>query len=256
MIFEKFLELLNARTRLLAVSHLSNALGTINPIEKMIEAAHAYRVPVLVDGAQAVARRRLNMQLLDCDFYAFSGHKLYGPTGIGVLYAKQDHLQAMEPYQGGGEMIQRVTFETVQYAAPPFKFEAGTPNIAGAIGLGAAIDYVSQWGLENIASHEDELLRVATQAVAHVPGVRVIGTAREKAGILSFVMKNAHAHDIGTIMDHEGVAIRAGHLCAMPVMQHFGIPATARASFGIYNNLQEVETLVAAIGKVSEVLGR
>jgi cysteine desulfurase/selenocysteine lyase len=162
----------------------------------------------------------------------------------------------MDPYQGGGEMIQRVTFENVQYAEPPFKFEAGTPNIAGAIGLGAAVDYVTRWGLKTIASHEDELLRVATQALAQIPGVRVIGTAREKAGILSFVMKDAHAHDIGTIMDHEGVAIRAGHLCAMPVMQHFGIPATARASFGMYNTLQEVDTLVSAIRKVSEVLGR
>ncbi len=256
LIYEKFLELLNSRTRLLAVSHLSNALGTVNPVGNMIDAAHAYGVPVLVDGAQAVARCRLDMQLLDCDFYAFSGHKLYGPTGIGVLYAKRKHLQSMEPYQGGGEMILRVTFEQVQYAEPPFKFEAGTPNIAGAIGLGAAVDYVSQWGVETIASHEDELLRAATQIVEQTPGVRIIGTARHKAGILSFVMNNAHAHDIGTIMDHSGVAIRAGHLCAMPVMQHYGIAATARASFGIYNTMEDVDALASGIHKVSEVLGR
>jgi cysteine desulfurase/selenocysteine lyase len=256
LVYEEFLKLFNSRTRLLAVAHLSNALGTVNPVKRMIEAAHTQNVPVVVDGAQAAARMGLDMQELDCDFYAFSGHKLYGPTGIGVLYGKLAHLQEMEPYQGGGEMIRQVSFEKTVYADPPYKFEAGTPNIAGAIGLGEAIDYVTQIGVQTIAAHEHDLLAYATQLSAAVSGVRLIGTAQHKSGILSFVMDGVHPHDIGTIMDHEGVAIRAGHLCAMPVMRRFGIPALARASFALYNTRQEVETLISAMQQVFKVMRR
>jgi cysteine desulfurase/selenocysteine lyase len=256
LIYEEFVNLFSSRTRLLAVTHLSNALGTVNPIKEMIKVARTRNVAVVIDGAQAVARLRVDVQDLDCDFYAFSGHKLYGPTGIGVLYGKQTRLQEMEPYQGGGEMIKRVTFEETLYADPPLKFEAGTPNVAGAIGLGEAIDYVERIGVEAITAHEDELVRLATWRCAEIPGLRLIGTAQHKSGIVSFVMEGVHSHDIGTIMDHQGVAIRAGHLCAMPVMQRFKIPALARASFAVYNTPQEVDTLISAMQTVHEVMGR
>ncbi len=256
LVYEEFLKLFGARSRLLAVSHLSNALGTITPVKQMIEVAHAQGLFVIVDGAQAVSHLSVDVQSLDCDFYAFSGHKLYGPTGIGVLYGKRAHLHEMVPYQGGGEMIRRVTFRETLYAEPPFKFEAGTPNIAGAIGLGEAVDYVNDVGLEAIAQYEDELLQYATQSVAEISDLRIIGTARKKTGILSFVLDGVHAHDIGTIMDHEGIAVRAGHLCAMPVMQRFKIPAMTRASFGMYNTRQEIDALVAGIHKVIEVMRR
>lgn len=256
LVYDEFIKLFSERSRLLAVAHISNALGTINPIKQMIKAAHAHGVPVIVDGAQAVPHVNVDVQALECDFYTFSGHKLYGPTGIGVLYGKRSHLDEMVPYQGGGEMVRKVTFEETLYAEPPYKFEAGTPHIAGVIGLGEAIDYVNRLGLETIAQHENDLLDYATEAVAEVHGLRRIGTAREKAGILSFVLEGIHAHDIGTIMDHEGVAVRAGHLCAMPVMHRFGIAATARASFAMYNTRQEVDAFVAGLHKVNEVMGR
>jgi cysteine desulfurase / selenocysteine lyase len=253
---EVFESLLNERTRLVAVTHVSNALGTINPVKRIIEQAHARNVPVLLDGAQAIAHLLVDVQALDCDFYAFSGHKLYGPTGVGVLYGKAALLDAMPPYQGGGDMIRSVSFEGTTYNTLPFKFEAGTPNIAGVIGLGAAIDYVTSIGFEAIAAHEQMLLAYATPLVAGVPGLRIIGNAREKTGILSFVMEGVHSHDIGTILDREGVAIRAGHHCTMPLMERFGVPATARASFALYNTRQDVDALVAAIHKVKEVFKR
>ena len=254
LVLDDYLALLNARTRLVAVAHLSNALGTVNPIKEMVDAAHRRDIPVVVDGAQAVARLGVDVQALGCDFYALSGHKIYGPTGIGALYGRLDHLRDMAPYQGGGEMILKVTLEQAVYAPPPYKFEAGTPNIAGAIGLGAAIDYVNRLGIETIAAHEAELLAYATRETTRIGGVRLIGTARDKAGILSFVFDGVHAHDVGTIMDHEGIAVRAGHLCAMPVMQRFGIPATARASFGLYNTREEVDRLIAGMHKVLEIM--
>jgi len=241
------------RTRLTAVTHVSNALGTVNPVREMVGMAHARGVPVLVDGAQAAPHIPLDVQALGCDFYVFSGHKLYGPTGIGVLYGKADHLEAMPPYQGGGDMILRVTFEKTTWNAVPWKFEAGTPNIAGAVGLRAAIDYLDAIGLAAVSAHEGELLAYATEEVRRIPGVRVVGTAREKAGILSFVVEGVHPHDIGTILDHEGVAIRAGHHCAMPLMDLLGLPATARASFGLYNTQAEVDLLVAGIRKAGEI---
>jgi len=254
LVLDDYLALLNARTRLVAVAHLSNALGTVNPIKEMVDAAHRRDIPVVVDGAQAVARLGVDVQALGCDFYALSGHKIYGPTGIGALYGRLDHLRDMAPYQGGGEMILKVTLEQAVYAPPPYKFEAGTPNIAGAIGLGAAIDYVNRLGIETIAAHEAELLAYATRETTRIGGVRLIGTARDKAGILSFVFDGVHAHDVGTIMDHEGIAVRAGHLCAMPVMQRFGIPATARASLGLYNTREEVDRLIAGMHKVLEIM--
>lgn len=256
ILLEEYLRLLNDHTRLVAVAHLSNALGTINPVRAIIAAAHERDIPVLIDGAQAAAHLAVDVRALDCDFYAFSGHKLYGPTGIGVLYGKSALLDAMDPYQGGGEMILRVTFEHTEYNKTPHKFEAGTPNIAGAIGLGAALDYVGGVGLEAIAAYENEVLHYATEALSAIPGVRIIGTAGAKASILSFVVDGIHPHDIGTIMDLQGIAIRAGHHCAMPVMQHFKVPATARASFGMYNTEKEVDRLVAGLHKVKEVLAR
>src|SRR5690606_14367224 len=228
--------LLGPRTRLVSVVHVSNALGTVNPVARMIERAHAVGARVLVDGAQAVAHQPVDVQALGCDFYAFSGHKLYGPTGIGALYARSELLAAMPPWQGGGDMIRTVSFERSTWADAPQRFEAGTPNIAGAVGLAAAIDYVLAIGLERIAGHEHRLLAHATEAVQRIPGLRLIGTARDKAGILSFVVDGIHPHDLGTILDAEGVAIRAGHHCAMPVMTRFGIPGTARASFALYND--------------------
>lgn len=252
---EQYQRLLGPRTRLVAVVHLSNVLGTINPVKGIISLAHSHGVPVLLDGAQAVPHLKVDVQDLGCDFYAFSGHKLYGPTGIGVLYGKEELLEAMPPYQGGGEMIRVVTFKKTVYNDLPYKFEAGTPDIAGAIGLGTAIDYVSGIGLETIALHERELLDYATEAVAGVPGLRIIGTARERASILSFVLDGVHPHDIGTILDSEGIAIRTGHHCAMPVMEHFGLPATARASLALYNTRDDVDALVRGLHKVHEVFG-
>jgi cysteine desulfurase/selenocysteine lyase len=234
---------------------VSNALGTINPVKRIAEMAHAVGAKVLVDGAQAVPHMRVDVQDLACDFYAFSSHKLYGPSGIGVLYGRYELLEAMPPYQGGGEMIRRVTFERSDYAKPPTRFEAGTPNIVGPVGLAAAIDYVENLGLANIAAHEDDLLHYAIEAMSEIPGMRVIGTAREKASILSFELEGIHPHDIGTIVDHDGVAVRAGHHCAMPVMDHFKVPATTRASFGLYNTREDVDALVASLHKVREVLG-
>jgi cysteine desulfurase / selenocysteine lyase len=255
LLLEEFEKLLGPKTKIVAVGHLSNALGTVNPVREIVRMAHARNIPVLVDGAQAAPRMRVDVQELDCDFYAISGHKMYGPTGIGVLYGKTKLLEAMPPYQGGGDMIASVTFDKTIYNRLPYKFEAGTPNIADTIGLGAAIEYLNGLGLDEIEQHEADLLSYATQAVESIPGVRVIGTAAEKAGVLSFVMDEIHPHDIGTILDSEGIAVRTGHHCAQPVMQRFNIPATARASFGLYNTREEVDALVKGIRKVQEVLG-
>jgi len=252
---DEFQRLLGARTKLVAVAHVSNALGTINPLKWISEVAHANQVPVLVDGAQAAPHLPVDVQDLDCDFYAFSGHKVYGPTGIGVLYGKAALLEEMPPYQGGGDMISSVTFEKTIYNKVPYKFEAGTPHIAGVIGLRAAIDYVERRGLDAIGAHERELLRYATAKLEEIPGVRIIGTAREKAGVLSFAMKEIHPHDVGSILDQEGIAVRTGHHCAQPVMDRYGVPATVRASFGLYNTHSEVDALVAGLDKVREVLG-
>lgn len=256
LLIDEYARLLSDRTKLVAVTHLSNALGTINPIKQIIQIAHRHGVPVLVDGAQAVPHLEVDVRDLDCDFYAFSGHKLYGPTGVGVLYGRASLLDAMPPYQGGGDMIRSVTFEKTLYNVLPYKFEAGTPNIAGGIGLGAAIDYLSQVGLDLVAAYERELFDYATDAVSTITGVRIIGTAKEKAGVLSFVLDGVHAHDIGTILDQEGIAIRTGHHCAMPVMQRFGVSATARASLAFYNTRAEVDALVGAIHKVKRMFDR
>jgi len=252
---ERYAQILGRRTRLVAVAHCSNALGTINPVKRMISQAHEVGALVMVDGAQAVAHLSVDVRDLDCDFYAFSGHKLYGPTGIGVLYAKRALLQDMPPYQGGGEMVKHVSFDRTSYLDPPLRFEAGTPDIAGAIGLGAAIDYVGALGSEAIGRHERELLMQATAAISRIPGLRIIGTAPEKTGILSFVLDGVHAHDVGTILDMQGVAIRVGHHCAMPVMQRYCVPATARVSFALYNTREEVDALVAGIYRAKEVFG-
>ncbi len=253
ILLDEYEKLLSERTRLVGIVHLSNALGTVNPVQQMIEMAHQRGIPVLVDGAQAVPHIPVDVQALDCDFYVFSGHKLFGPTGIGVLYGKKELLETMPPYQGGGDMILSVSFKKTEYNVLPFRFEAGTPNIAGAIALGAAIDYVQEIGLDKIATYEDKLLAYATEAMAEIPGVRLIGTARNKASVLSFLIEGVHPHDIGTILDREGIAIRAGHHCAQPVMERFGVPATARASFAFYNTLEEVDALIAGIRKVQEV---
>jgi cysteine desulfurase / selenocysteine lyase len=255
LILEEFERLLTPRTKLVAVAHLSNALGTINPIKRIVEIAHAKNVPVLVDGAQAAPRLPVDVRNLDCDFYAFSGHKIYGPTGIGVLYGKLPILESMPPYQGGGDMISSVAFERTVYNKVPHKFEAGTPDISGPIGLRAALEYINRLGIENIEKHEHELLQYATEQVSVIPGVKLIGTAKEKAGVLSFVMEGVHPHDIGTILDQQGIAIRTGHHCAQPVMHRFGVPATARASFGLYNTKEEIDALVSGIKKVQEVFG-
>jgi cysteine desulfurase/selenocysteine lyase len=253
--FDEFEKLLSERTKLVSVVHVSNALGTLNPVAAIVSAAHGVGAAVLVDGAQAVAHIPVDVQALDADFYAFSSHKLYGPMGIGVLYGKAHLLDSMPPYQGGGDMIRRVTFAKTEYNVLPYKFEAGTPNVAAGIGLNAALDYVSAIGLPAIAAHECELLRYATERVSEIPGLRIIGNAREKAGILSFVMQDAHPHDIGTILDHEGIAVRSGHHCAMPVMERYSVPATARASFALYNTRSEVDALMRGLHKVREILG-
>jgi len=245
--------LIGPRTKLVAFGHVSNALGTVNPARRMVEMAHARGVPVLVDGAQAVPHLKVDVRELDCDFYAFSSHKLYGPSGVGVLYGKTAHLQAMPPYQGGGDMILSVSFEKTTYNELPYKFEAGTPNIAGVIGLGAAIDWVEGIGREATFAHEHDLLEYGTRRLLEVPGVRLIGTAREKAGVLSFVLEGVHPHDIGTVLDYEGVAVRTGHHCAQPVMERYCVPATARASLAAYNTREEIDLLVAALHKVREV---
>jgi cysteine desulfurase / selenocysteine lyase len=254
-LLEEYAELLNPRTKFVAVTHVSNALGTINPVRQIIAMAHHWGVPVLIDGAQAVPHLQVDVQDLDCDFYAFSGHKLYGPTGIGVLYGKTALLEAMPPYQGGGDMIRSVTFEKTTYNALPYKFEAGTPHIAGGIGLGAALDYVQAIGLDTIRAYEHTLLGYATAALAALPGVRIIGTAQEKASVISFVRDGVHPHDIGTILDLEGIAIRTGHHCAQPVMARFGVPATARVSLAFYNTREEIDALVQALHTVLEVFG-
>ena len=245
--------MLNARTKLVGITQVSNALGTVNPVAEIIRLAHAVGAVVLVDGAQAVPHLAVDVTALDCDFYVLSGHKLYGPTGIGVLYGKQALLEKMPPYQGGGDMISQVTFKKTTYNVLPYKFEAGTPHIAGVVGLGAAIDFVLSVGLEAIAAHEDRLLAYATQQAGQFEGLKIIGTVPGKASILSFVLKGVHPHDIGTILDNEGVAIRTGHHCAMPVMDHFGVPATARASFALYNTPAEVDALFGALRRVEEL---
>jgi cysteine desulfurase/selenocysteine lyase len=253
LLLEEFEKLLGPRTKVVAVSHVSNALGTIDPLKRMVAMAHARGIPVVVDGAQAVPHLAVDVQDLDADFYAFSGHKMYGPTGIGVLYGKHALLDAMPPYQGGGDMISSVTFEKTTYNKLPHKFEAGTPDMAGVAGLKAAIEYMNGIGIAKIAAHEHELLEYATEVVGALPGVRLIGTAREKASVLSFVLDEVHPHDIGTILDQEGIAVRTGHHCAQPVMERFGIPATVRASFAVYNTRAEVDALARGIRKVHEV---
>ncbi|WP_407281035.1 cysteine desulfurase [Aromatoleum evansii] len=250
-----FESLLSPRTRIVGLTHVSNALGTINPVRELIALAHARGVPVLLDGAQAVPHLAIDVQALDCDFYAFSGHKLYGPTGTGVLYGRRALLEAMPPWQGGGDMIRQVSFARTTYNDLPYRFEAGTPNIAGAIALGEAMRYVRDLGLDAIAAHESALLRDATERARAFPGLRLIGTAREKAAILSFVLQDVHAHDVGSILDHEGVAVRTGHHCAMPLMERFGVAATVRASFALYNTHEDVAALFAALEKVREVFG-
>ena len=255
MIFEEFEKLLNSRTRLVSVTHVSNVLGTINPVREIVEAAHRMNVPVLVDGAQAAPHLKVDVRELDCDLYAMSSHKIFGPTGIGVLYGKARLLEAMPPYQGGGDMISSVSFEKTIYNVIPYKFEAGTPNIAATIGLGAAIDYINQLGLDNVAAYEHELLEYATEALSGIPGVRMVGTARQKASVISFVLDGIHAHDVGTVLDQEGIAVRTGHHCAQPLMERFQVPATARASLAFYNTKEEVDRLVAGIEKVKHIFG-
>lgn len=249
----QFDAMLTERTKILGIGHVSNALGTINPVKSMVAKAHARDIPVLVDGAQAVPHMAVDVQDLDCDFYVFSGHKMLAPTGIGVLWAREELLKAMPPYQGGGDMILSVSFENTIYSEVPFKFEAGTPHIAGAIGLGAAIDYMLDVGMDAISAHEQHLLELTTQKLEAMPGVRLIGTATDKAAVVSFMLDGVHPHDIGTIFDQHGVAIRTGHHCAQPVMEFFEIPATARASFAFYNTESDVDALVSAIEKTQEL---
>jgi cysteine desulfurase/selenocysteine lyase len=252
---DEYERLLNGRTRLVAVTHVSNALGTINPVGEIVRLAHDRGVPVLIDGAQAVAHMPVDVRALGCDFYAFSGHKVLGPTGIGVLYGRAALLEEMPPYQGGGDMISSVTFERTTYNALPHKFEAGTPNIAGAAGLAAAIEYLDAVGMDRVAARERELLAYGTEALLAAPGLRLTGTAQEKAGVLAFVLDGVHPHDIGTILDREGVAVRAGHHCCQPLMARLGVPATARASLALYNTREEIDALVRGLQRVREVLG-
>jgi cysteine desulfurase/selenocysteine lyase len=253
LLLDELERLIGPRTRLVAVTHVSNVLGTINPIRRIVELAHARGVRVLVDGAQAAPHLKVDVRALGCDFYALSGHKMYGPTGIGVLYGRHELLESMPPYQGGGDMILSVTFEKTVYNKPPYKFEAGTPNMAGAIGLGAAVDFLGELGPEAIAAHEQTVQAYALKALATVPGLRLIGTAAQKVGVLSFVLDGIHPHDIGTILDREGIAIRTGHHCAQPLMNRFGLAATARASLGCYSTEQDIDALVAGLAKVQEV---
>ncbi len=253
LVMDEYEKMLSPRTKLVSITHVSNALGTILPAKQIVEMAHAHGAPVLLDGAQAVPHLPVDMKDLDCEFYVFSGHKLFGPTGIGILYGKAEYLEAMPPFLGGGEMIKSVTFEKTIYNDLPYKFEGGTPDIAGAIGLGAAIDYVNNLGFDQITAHEEELLRYGTEALSSIEGLRIIGTAENKAGILSFVMDKAHPHDIGTILDEQGIAVRTGHHCAQPVMARFQIPATARASMAFYNTKEDIDALVKGIDRVLEV---
>jgi cysteine desulfurase/selenocysteine lyase len=254
LILEEFEKLLGPRTKLVAVTHVSNVLGTINPVREIIAMAHRRNVPVLLDGAQAAPHVPVDVRALDCDFYTLSGHKLFGPTGIGALYGKAKMLEAMPPYQGGGDMIASVTFEKTIYNSLPYKFEAGTPNIAGTLGLSAAIDYLNRLGFDHFAPHEHELLVYATEALAQIPGLRIIGTAKEKAAVISFVLDGLHPHDVGTVLDQEGIAVRTGHHCAQPLMERFQVPATTRASLAFYNTFEEVDALVKGIHKVKELL--
>jgi cysteine desulfurase/selenocysteine lyase len=253
LILEEYEKLLNPRTRMVAVAHISNALGTVNPVAEMIAMAHRAGALALIDGAQAAPHLAVDVRALDADFYAFSGHKVLGPTGIGILYGKQALLEDMPPYQGGGDMIRTVTFEKTTYADLPYKFEAGTPNIAGGIGLGAALEYIGRVGIERIAAWEHELLRYGTEQLERIPGLRIIGTARRKAAVLSFVIDGIHPHDIGTVLDLDGIAVRTGHHCAQPVMDRFRVPATTRASLAFYNTIAEIDKLVQGIHKVKEV---
>ena len=253
IILDEYIRLLSGKTKIAAMSHVSNALGTVNPVKEMIEMAHRKGIPVLVDGAQAVPHLRVDVRDLDADFYVFSSHKVFGPTGIGILYGKSQLLESMPPYQGGGDMIKSVTFEKTIFNDIPYKFEAGTPHIEGVIGLGAAIDYLNLLDWNLVQKYEQSLLQFAEEELSVIEGLKIIGTAKEKAGVVSFVLDGIHPHDIGTILDREGIAIRTGHHCAQPVMQRFGIPATARASFAFYNTLEEVQTLVRSIQKVKEV---
>ena len=253
LILEEFERRLGPRTALVAVAHISNALGSIMPVHEIVQMAHARGVPVLIDGAQAIAHLHVDVRELDCDFYAFSGHKVFGPTGIGVLYGRESLLEQMPPYQGGGDMIRSVTFEKTIYNELPYKFEAGTPHIAGAIGLGAALDYVSRVGLVRAAAHERELLDYGTALLGAVPGLRLIGTAREKVGVLSFVLEGVHPHDVGTVLDRDGIAVRTGHHCAQPVMDRFGVPATTRASLALYNSKAELDALAHGIRRVQKL---
>jgi cysteine desulfurase/selenocysteine lyase len=247
LLVDRLVDLMSEATRLVAITHVSNALGTVNPVDQIVAAAHARDIPVLLDGAQAIAHTPIDVQSLDCDFYAFSGHKMCGPTGIGVLYGRESLLERMPPWQGGGEMILRVSFEDTTYNRLPYKFEAGTPNIAGAVGLGAAIDYLNTIGMCRIESYENDLLRYATEQLSAIENVRLIGTAAHKAGVMSFLIDNIHPHDLGTVLDHQGVAIRTGHHCAMPVMDFFEVPGTARASIAFYNSRQDIDQLVAGL---------
>jgi len=253
LFMDKFEKMLNPRTRFVAVVHVSNALGTLNPVREIIRLSHEYGVPVLVDGAQAVAHMRVNVTDLDCDFYAFSGHKMFGPTGVGILYGKSSLLEAMPPYQGGGDMIKSVTYHKTIYNDLPYKFEAGTPNIVGGVGLGATIDYLQSIDFDEIAGYEHELLTYATERLSEIKGLKIIGTAAEKASVISFILEGIHPHDIGTILDDDGIAIRTGHHCAQPVMQCFGIAATARASFALYNVKEEIDALVRGLHNVIRV---
>lgn len=253
MVLEEYHRLLGPRTRMVALPHVSNALGTVNPVKELIRAAHGVGAPVLIDGAQGAPHAVVDVRDLDCDFYAFSGHKLYGPTGVGVLYGKADLLEAMPPYQGGGDMILSVSFEKTEYNVLPYKFEAGTPHIAGVIGLGAAVEYLEGLGLDAVAAHEDRLLAHALERLARTPGVRFVGTPERRASLVSFVLDGVHAHDVGTILDREGVAVRAGHHCAMPVMERYGVPATVRASFACYNTETEVDALADGLEKAGRL---
>jgi len=255
LILEEFEKLLGPRTRFVSVTHVSNALGTVNPVREMVQAAHRWNVPVLVDGAQAAPHLKIDVQELDCDFYAFSSHKVFGPTGVGALYGKVRLLESMPPYQGGGDMISSVSFEKTTYNTIPYKFEAGTPNIGATIGLGSAIDYINGLGMDNLARHEHELLTYTTEKLSQIPGVRIIGTAREKASVVSFVVEGVHPHDVGTVLDQEGVAVRTGHHCAQPLMERFKVPATARASLAFYNTKEEIDALAEAVEKVKQIFG-
>ena len=254
--FNHYEKLINNRTKIVAIAHASNTLGTVNPIKKIIAAAHAHNIPVLIDGAQASGHIQIDVQNLDCDFYAFSAHKMYGPTGIGILYGKEALLNSMPPYQGGGDMIKKVTFAETEYADLPQKFEAGTPNIADVVGFGATIDFIKSVGIDIIAKHEKELLKYATAAFSNVKGLKIIGTAPEKTSIISFILDKIHPHDVATILDTEGIAVRAGHHCTMPLMEFYNIPGTTRASFGLYNTKEEIDILIEALTKVRKIFSR